>query len=209
MRTVGYYIFLQTSSWLKSQEDRPANYVRVYMKIESYLLYKEIWFDFSCFVYVNVCAQRKEASSAKCAGRRSNVPQPCPHTCWSTQTPGRTPASTVARGSIRNPTWRNTPTSTQVNKTRERGGNQSWTALMFFKAALFPRRMFPRVIFQQINQEMKLNKCMACLHIWLSCFAQGSVKPSSFVACCIISSEPMKIWIASKSWFGVDFKQKF
>lgn len=99
------------------------------MKIVSYLLYKEIWFDF--FFNVNVCTQRKEVSSAKCAGRRSNVPQPCLHTCWSTQTLGHTPASTVARGFIKNPTWRNIPISTQVSKARERDRNQSWTALMF------------------------------------------------------------------------------
>lgn len=81
-----------------------------------------------------MCSHRKEALSAKCAGRRLNVPQPSPHTCWSTQTLGRTHASTVARGSIRSPTWRNTPTFTQVSKTRERDGTQSWTALLYLRS---------------------------------------------------------------------------
>lgn len=101
------------------------------MRIESYIFHKVIWVIHRLFIYF-LSEQRKEASSAKCVGRPSSVLQPCPHTCWSTQTLGRTPVSTAARGSIRNLTWRNTPTSTQVSKARWRDRNQSWTALMFW-----------------------------------------------------------------------------
>lgn len=66
-------------------------------------------------VNLTVCeCFRSARSNVKCAGNCSSVPPLSPHTCWSTRTRGRTLVSTVARGSTRNQTWRNTPLFTLV-----------------------------------------------------------------------------------------------
>ena len=57
---------------------------------------------------------RRDRSIANSAVKLSRGLRLCPRTCWFTQTPDRTPASTAARGSTRNQTWRNTRTFTQV-----------------------------------------------------------------------------------------------
>lgn len=61
-----------------------------------------------------ICCFRRGRLAARCAAKYSSAPLPSPLICWYTQTPGRTPASTVAKASTRSPTWRNTPSSTQV-----------------------------------------------------------------------------------------------
>ena len=53
-------------------------------------------------------------SSVDSAASPSRGRRRCPRTCWSTPTRARTRASSAASASIRSPTWRSTPTSTQV-----------------------------------------------------------------------------------------------
>lgn len=57
---------------------------------------------------------RRGRSPARCVGRYSSAPPPSRLTCSYIQTSGLTPASTVASGSTRSLTWRNTRSYTQV-----------------------------------------------------------------------------------------------
>lgn len=62
----------------------------------------------------SVCCFRKGHLDVQCAEKCSSAPPPSPLICSYIQTPGPTPASTVAKGSTRSRTWRNTPSYTPV-----------------------------------------------------------------------------------------------
>lgn len=60
------------------------------------------------------CCFRRGRLAVQCVGKCSSAPPPSPLICSYIQTPGPTPASTVAKGSTRSLTWRNTPSYTPV-----------------------------------------------------------------------------------------------
>lgn len=62
----------------------------------------------------SACCFRRGRLAVQCVGKCSSAPPPSPLICSYIQTPGLTPASTVARGSTRSLTWRNTPLYTPV-----------------------------------------------------------------------------------------------
>ena len=74
--------------------------------------------------HLSLC--RNGALTVRSVAKASKGRLRCPHICSSTQTPGPTPVSTAARGSIRSQTWRNTPSPTLVSEGLWLVGNTWW-----------------------------------------------------------------------------------
>lgn len=86
----------------------------------------------------SACCFRRGHLAVQCVEKSSNAPPPSPLICSYIQTPGPTPASTVASGSTRSPTWRNTPSFTPVGLKIPFGCSDNihmklltWSALQF------------------------------------------------------------------------------
>lgn len=77
-------------------------------------------------IYVTCCFRRGRLA-VLCVGKCSSAPPPSPLICSYIQTPGPTPASTVAKASTRSLTWRNTPSYTPVGSAYA-----VWLLLFFY-----------------------------------------------------------------------------
>lgn len=108
---------------------------------------------------------RNEALTVRSVARASRGHLRCPHTCLSIQTPGPTLVSTVARGSTKSQTWRNTPSFTLVSwrplACRKTPG-EGWSGgALFFPPIQFT---FPVIFWLQNERYLpdRVNHCSVC-----------------------------------------------
>lgn len=114
----------QDQYWENNRQGQGQHHISFYMDLACYNLeqnaqctlklsisyaYEHFWIH-----NYSVCCFRRGHLGVQCVEKCSSAPPPSLLICSYIQTPGPTPASTVAKGSTRSRTWRNTPLYTPV-----------------------------------------------------------------------------------------------